>query len=381
MAERPKHVDRRTVIKTGTPLVVAGLAGCTGNGNDGNGNGDGSGNGNGNGDGGDATPTEQQSFNWRLGTSGQETGTHAAGVAFSSIVSENSDFVQMSAQTTEGTNANPRLIDEGQIDIGQSQTQATAAANMGREPFADPPIEKTLCQTYAFFTVNQFLVKRNIDRLSDIESMADIPTDGSVSISFGPRGASAWNVQMAAAAIAGVDDPTEAYDMQVMDIGDQASAMRNGRLDIGTVYTINNSILIGWIQELKSSTDLSVVRYPFDEQAVADHGSPILYSEQSADVWDQEVGHDSYPTLSLGYTTVIPADIPAAPVYELTKILMENKEQVREAHGVLGEFGPEFGIEFLLKNGEVPVHPGSEQYYREIDMWSDDLTSLEDFEA
>jgi len=379
MVENDNHVDRRTVLKTGGLIVLTGIAGCTGNGGNSGGNGNGDGNGNEDGNGDDATPTEQQSYQWRLGTSGQETGTHAAGVAFSDIVNDNSDFLQMSAQTTGGTNANPRLVDQGDIDIGMSQTQATANANMGRAPFDDPPIETTLCQTFSFFTVNQFLVKRNIDRLSDIETMADIPKDQSVSISFGPRGQSAWNVQTAAADIMGVDNPRDVWDVKVMDIGDQAKAMRNGRLDIGTVYTINNSILIGWIQELKGSTDISVVRYPFDNQAVTDHGSPIVYSEQSADAWEQDVGHDSYPTLSLGYTTIIPADIPARPVYEFTKLLMENKETVREAHGVLGEFGPEFGTEFILKNGEIPVHPGTEQYYKEIDVWTDDMTTLNEF--
>jgi len=374
MADSHKNVDRRTVLKTAAPIAALGLAGCSQNG-DGGGDGDGGG-GDGGGDGGG-----QQNYNWTIGTSGEETATHASGVAFSSIVSENSDSIEMSAQTTGGTTANPRLIDQGDIDMAQSTGPMVWRANTGRDPYTDPELETTMCQTFSYFTLDVFLVKRNTDALSDIETIADIPTDGSVDMSWGPRGTSAWDTMNDAFALAGVEDAENTFDLEVMGLGDQAGAMRDGRIDIATVYTANTQTIIGWIQELSSTTDLEVVTFPFGESEVEQAEPPLIYNETPADVFDQDIGVDSFPTISIGYFTTIPADIPAEPVYEFTRILMENAEQVHDANAVLSEHGPDFATEFLVKNGEVPVHPGTEQYYRENDLWSDDLTSLEDYQG
>lgn len=323
----------------------------------------------------------QQIYTWRIGTSGQGTATHASGVAFSNIVSESSDMIEMSAQTTGGTTANPRLIDQGKIDIAQSTAPMVWRADTGGDPYTNPPINKTLCQTFSYMTLDVFLVKRNIDRLGDIKTITDIPTDGSVTMSWGPRGTSAWDTQVDAFKMAGIKNPEKAYDLQVMGLGDQATAMRDGRIDIANVYTANTKTLIGWIQELDATTDIDVIRYPFDEQTVLDSGKPITYSEISGDVWNQDISSETFPGMSIGYFTIISAEIPAEPVYEYTRSLLENNKQVRNAHAVLSSPGPDFATKFLVQNGEVPVHHGTEQYFKENDLWNDTLVSLDDYEG
>ena len=373
MAGERRSVERRTVLKTAASIATVGLAGCTGGG--GSSGGGGGGNSSGGSGGG------QGNFDWTIGTSGEETATHASGVAFSNIVSQNSDNIRMSAQTTGGTTANPRLIDQGDIDIAQSTAPMVWRANTGQDPYADPKVNKTMCQTFSYMTLDNFLVKRNTEALSDIETITDIPTDGSVTMSWGPRGTSAWDTMADAFTLAGVENPEQKFDLEIMGLGDQAGAMRDGRIDLATVYTANTQTIIGWIQELSSTTDLGVVTFPFDEQTVQQTNLPLVYSEAPASVFDQDIGVDSFPTMSIGYFTTIPSDIPAKPVYDFTSILMDNVEAVRSANAVLSEFGPEFGTEFLAKNGEVPVHPGTEQWFKENDLWSDDLTSLEQYQG
>ncbi|WP_227378962.1 TAXI family TRAP transporter solute-binding subunit [Haladaptatus halobius] len=376
MAKSHGGVRRRSLLKAAGPVALMGLAGCSTNqGSNKNGDGNNNNNNGGGGNGGGG------SYNWRIGTSGQETATHASGVAFSNVINKNSDMLQMSAQTTGGTTANPRLIDQGSIDIAQSTSAMVWRANTRRDPYKNPKISKTMCQTFSYMTLDVFLVKRNIDRLSDVKTISDIPTDGSVKMSWGPRGTSAWDTQVDAFKMVGMKNPEKSFNLKVMGLGDQAAAMRDGRLDIANVYTANTKTLIGWIQELDATTNIDVVRYPFDQQTVQKSGKPITYSEVSGDVWNQDISSDSFPTLSLGYMTIIPEDIPKKAVYEYTKVLMENKKSVRQAHSVLSEFGPEFGTKFLVKNGEVPVHPGTEQYLKENDLWSDKLTSLADYQG
>jgi len=354
--EKNVNRSRRSVVKTvgvGTAGGLAALAGCLGR-------------------------EDSEPGDWTIGTSGEETATHASGVAFSSTVSEQSDNIEMSAQTTGGTTANNRLIDEGQIDIAQSTHNLLWRANQGREPYTDPEIEKTICQTFSYMTLDIFLVKRDIDDLSDVSTIADLPRDGSVDLSFGPRGTSAYDAASDGMSILGINED-EAFNMNAMGLGDQASAMNEGRLDVCTVYTANQETLIGWIEQLDAQTEIDVLEWDISQSEAQEAEEPVAVSDVSGDVWNQDVSSNTFTALPLGYMTAIPAEIDNDLVYEYVEILMDNNEEVRGASAVLAQHGPDFATEWLQPNG-VPVHPGAEEYYRDNDMWDDELTSLDDFE-
>lgn len=377
MADSNKS-DRRSLIKAlgaGATVGMLGLAGCSEGGN-GNGGGDGNGSGGNGGDGGG--DGGQQSVSWTIGTSGQETATHASGVAFSQVVSENSDRIQMSAQTTGGTTANNRLIDQGQVDIAQSTHNLLWRANGDKEPYADPPIEKTICQTFSYMTLDVFLVKRMDADLGGASTVKDLPEG--TTISFGPRGTSAFDMLVDGMTILGIDNPTERFDIQTMGFSEQPGAMNDGRIDACVVYTANQQTLIGWIQQLDAQVDIDVLEWGISSEEAKSADVPVSVSEAPADVWNQEISHDPFTVLPLGYTTAIPAEIEADLVYEYVEILMDNKDKVREASAVLSRHGPDFATDWLQPDG-VPVHPGAEQYYKDNDMWNDNLTTLEQFEG
>lgn len=364
--------DRRSVIKAvgaGATAGMLGLAGCSEDGGGGGGGGDGDGGGGGGSD----------SVSWVIGTSGEETATHASGVAFSSVVSENSDNIELSAQTTGGTTANNRLIDQGEIDIAQSTHNLLWRANQDLGPYSDPPIDKTLCQTFSYMTLDVFLVKRaEAEDLDGVTQVADLPEG--TDISFGPRGTSAWDLVNDGLSILGIDNSQEYFNVSTMGLGDQADAMNNGRIDVCTCYTANQQTLIGWIQQLDAQVNVDVLEWGISAEEAQQAEVPVAVADIPGDTWNQEISHDPYTGLPLGYTTVLPAEISEDLAYEYTEVLMNNVEDVRSASAVLERFGPDFATEWLQPEG-VPVHPGTEKYYRDNDMWDDKLTTLEDFEG
>lgn len=367
---------RRSVVKAiggGTTAGILGLAGCTeSEGGDGNGGDDSDG---GDGNGGDG----EDSVSWVIGTSGEETATHASGVAFSNVVSENSDRIEMSAQTTGGTTANNRLLDDEEVDIAQSTHNLLWRANQDLGPYSDPPIEKTLCQTFSYMTLDIFLVKRQeADDLEGVSQVADLPEG--TNLSFGPRGTSAWDMANDGLNMLGIEDSQEYFNVSTMGLGDQADAMNDGRIDVCTCYTANQETLIGWIQQLDAQVEIDVLEWGISEDEAREADVPVAVADIPGDVWNQEVSHDPFTGLPLGYTTVIPSDISEDLVYEYTEILMNNVEEVREASAVLERHGPDFATEWLQPE-DVPVHPGAEQYYRDNDMWDDSLTTLDEFEG
>jgi len=236
-----------------------------------------------------------------------------------------------------------------------------------------------MTQVLPFMTLEYYLIRRDVDELSDIDTVSDIPTDGSISMAFGQRGGTNYFAGLDGFRMSGVENPEDSYDIRLMSFGDQGSALRDGRLDIGIVYGVSREVLTGWAQEVGATTDVSVVEWEFDQSTVEESGLPYVYIESPADLWEQDLAVDSIPSVGVGYESVFPADVSAELGYEFTSVVLENVDAVREASSVLSRAGPEFASEFLLRSGDAPVHPGAEQYYRENDLWDDVLTSLEDY--
>lgn len=360
--------DRRTFLKTAGAAGIAGLAGCTG-GNDTENTDDGTA---------DAS-NDDGSTQWTLGTSSPETATHASGVAMSQVVSEQSDKISMSAQTTGGTAANPQLIANGDIDIAQSTSWSVARSNTGADPYGEP-MSKTMTQALPFMTLEYYLVKRDVEKFSDVTSVSDIPTDGSVSMAFGQRGGTNYFAGLDGFRLSGIENPTEKYDVRSMSWSDQGAALRDGRLDIAIVYGVSREVLTGWAQEVDATTEVDIVEWEFDDAAIAESGLPYVYLETPADLWEQDLSADSIPSIGVAYETIFPADISEDLVYEFTKNVLDNVESVREASSVLKRAGPEFAADLLLRSPDAPIHPGAEKYYKEADLWSDDLTTLSEFQ-
>jgi TRAP-type uncharacterized transport system substrate-binding protein len=361
-----------------------GLAGCTGGtdggdggdggGGDGGDGGDGGGDG---GDGGDGGGGGGNTYSWTLGTSGEETGTHAVGVAFGSVLDEHSDMVSVSARTSPGTTANPRLMDQGQIDVAQSTDMNGWRGNRGLDPYTDPKLETPLCQSISWMTVDVVIFKRKGDKTSDIETVNDIPSD--MSMTWGPPGASGYSVAQTGFDMAGAGGPGD-YNLKNMDFGDIPAAMREGRIDIAMSLTINRQSLLGYVQELDSTNDIDVVKWPWSKEEVQNYDTPLSYSELPSEPFSSDLSYETFPGLSTGYSTYFTPDHSEEATYEFVKVLMENKEEVREYHNALKDFGPEFGTAWLVQDPSVPIHPGVEKWLKEEDHWKDGFATLEDYE-
>ncbi|WP_138007937.1 TAXI family TRAP transporter solute-binding subunit [Halalkalirubrum salinum] len=385
--------NRRRFLKAAGSIGVVGVAGCTGggNGNGGNGNGDDGNGDDGNGDDGNGDDGNGGNGNggngngddtveWTIGTSGSDSATHASGVAMSQVISEESDRIDMSAQTTGGTAANPTLVDQGEIDIAQSTSWSVFKANRAEEPYNDG-LSETMTQVLPFMSLEYYLVKRDVDELADIETVSDIPQDGSINMAFGQQGGTNFFAGLDGFRMSGIEDPQEKYNIRSLDWGDQGSSMSDGRLDICIVYSVSLVTLAGWEQEMDATTDVSVVEWEFSEEDVIDSGLPYEYIEAPTDVWEQDMEMDATPSVGVGYETIFPESIDEDLGYEFVSTVMENIDAVRDASAVLQGAGPDLVGDLLLASPDAPVHPGAERYYREEDLWSDDFTSLEDYEG
>lgn len=366
MRERDKQVrlDRRSLIRYGGLAGIAGIAGCTGDDSD-----DGDQSGNGSGD---------VEYDYTLGTSGSETATHAGGVAISTVINERSDILNLSPQTTGGTTANPRLVESGDIDLASQTSLSNWNCNRQEEPYNDPPIEVTLCQTFTMFTLDLGFVKSKDSDLGDVETLQDIPEG--TSMSWGPRGISGWDTALMMFKTAGIENPTERFDLQFIETGDLAAAMREGRIDVSSVFTANQESLISWSSQIDSTAEVDVVDWGISQEDLAATDFPLLFAEIPESAFSNNVS-GSINAAGLASYISVPAEIESEPIYEMTKIAMDNHEEVQTYHALLEKFTPEFASNLIVQSPDIPVHPGSEKYFREANLWKDGMTSLDDYQS
>jgi len=66
-------------------------------------------------------------------------------------------------------------------------------------------------------------------------------------------------------------------------------------------------------------------------------------------------------TVAVKSTLVVHKDLPDEAVYEITKILYENIEELAKAHQVAKQIDINHAFDGLM----IPLHPGAVKYYEE----------------
>lgn len=113
--------------------------------------------------------------------------------------------------------------------------------------------------------------------------------------------------------------------------------------------------------DLESSTTMALMDLPEDiiQQFCMDYPA---YSEYIIPKGTYEDVAQDIHTISSPYIFVISADIPEEVVYEMTRSLCENVDQLGNVIATLKSATPEL----LGTQTNVPMHPGAERYFKEI---------------
>lgn len=75
-------------------------------------------------------------------------------------------------------------------------------------------------------------------------------------------------------------------------------------------------------------------------------------------------GQDA-PTVGANLGTVLIArqDLDEEKAYLITKVIIENAEELKASHGAWSQFDPTTAMQ--PEETGIPLHPGAERYYRE----------------
>ena len=273
------------------------------------------------------------------------------GVALSQTYGKAMPAAKISVQATKASAENLNLLQAGRGELAFTLGDALSDAWKGDEEAGfKTPLKKL--RGVAGIYPNYIQIIASAD--SGIKTLADLKGKR---ISVGaPKSGTELNARAVfkAAGLTYKDFSKVEY----LPFGESVELMKNRQLDA----TLQSAGLgVASLRDL--ATAVKIVVIPVPAEVVAKVGDAAYqpgvipaktYEGQTADV----------PTAAVQNFLVTHEGVPAETVYQMTKSMFENLDQLTAAHAAAKAIQKESAA----KNMPVPLHPGAEKYYREAGL-------------
>jgi len=271
------------------------------------------------------------------------------GGAFSNVIKNKLSF-KSSAQSTGASVENINLILEGKADLAITMADSIAQAYDGFGAFEGKEPKKNLRALMGLYPNYVQLVttdKSGITKFEDLKGKR---------VGVGaPNSGVELNARMM----------YEAYGMTYEDskvdylnYGEAIDQMKNGLIDAAFV---TSGIPNATIMELGTTNKIVIV--PIDGE-----GAKGLIKKYPFFV-EETISKDTYntdtdvKTVSVTNILIVREELPEAVVYEITKGIFENIDDIKASHNTAKE---NLSLENSQKGVSIPLHPGAEKYYKEM---------------
>ena len=291
-------------------------------------------------------------------------GTAPAGGAFAPVGNAIAGVVEankgdldwvVSPQGTKGTQENIRKLDAGELEFGMANAAISYFAVKGEGGWGKPTEVRAVATLAP--NVGVFVTTAG----SGIKTIADLKGKRVV---LGPAGAGFDYFLKPLLEAHGVSyDDLTVLDGDYFTAGDMLAdgkadaAFMGGATPIPAVTQLCASQDVVFIK-LDADAPDKLKKYPFYFTVPVKAGA---YSDLSEDLVGINVGN---------MQLITHAKVAEDVVYDLTKIMFENRQQVAEKHPAGKALNPKNAV---MDTG-TPFHPGAIKYYKEAGIWPDEAS-------
>ncbi|WP_175614638.1 TAXI family TRAP transporter solute-binding subunit [Piscibacillus halophilus] len=260
-------------------------------------------------------------------------------------------FPGSSTTVVEGGSVSNLLgLGDGTYHIGFSNGQTVPEALEGKNAFEEP-IENV--STLATLYPNVFHIAVRAD--SDIHTVEDLKGK---TVSPGIKG---YSGELAFQEVLEFNDMS--YDdldgIEYIGTADAAQLLRDGHIDAIAGML---AAPVSTYQEL--DTTLGIRLIPLSDETIEQlHARNEGYLPYTIEGGTYENIEEDTQTVA-GYTVLLANDdlISEDVAYEITKMMVENRDAWENISSVMSDFDAEFSVENNIGN----LHPGAERYYKEV---------------
>jgi len=286
--------------------------------------------------------------NYILATGGTSGTYYPFGGAMANIWNTKIEGMNVTAQSTGASAENLRLISKGEAEFAIVQNDVMDYAANGSDMFDGQKLNNLM----TIGTLYPEYIQIAATKESGIKSIRDLKGKR---VSIGDAGSGVeFNAKQILEGYGLTFDDIKKSNLSFKESGD---GLQNGTLDACFVTAgIPNSAL----QEIALASGLVLIPVTGAE-ADAICGKYGFYTQEIIPAGTYNGVNEDVPALAIQATLAVSAELPEDTVYENTKALFENAEELAKSHAK----GKDVIAEQAVNGVSVEFHPGAKKYYQE----------------
>jgi uncharacterized protein len=271
------------------------------------------------------------------------------GGSLASILSDNVEDADFTAEVTSASVDNMYLIDSGDADLAFVLSDTAYDASQGNAPFEAPINANSLVTLYDNYT--QIVV--NAD--SGIETLEDL---AGKTVSVGSPGSGTEVIALRILEAVGIN-PDDDISREQLGAAESAAAMKDGKID---AFFWSGGLPTAAITDLGATPNMSMKLLPsaqIVDALIEAHGNFYGVGTIPADTYPGQ--SEDVEVVTVANVLVVNADMDEQLAYDITRAMFENQEALAAGH-------PEarnLSLETAYCSQALPYHPGAMRYLEE----------------
>jgi hypothetical protein len=282
-------------------------------------------------------------------TGGSSGPYFALGGAVSNLLNEKLSYVNASVESTGASAVNSTKIGTGEAEIAFAMNNVVSFAYNGAESFAEKGQFDNIRGIAALYPNHCQVITLEGNGISEIGDLVG------KKVGVGAPGS---GTEVDARNILGVHGITyDDIDEDFLSYAEAIEQLKNGTVDASF---LTSGLPNATIMDLSTTHDVVVV--PIRADKVAELALEIPYYKTEvvpAGTYDNETDVETAAVVSMLITR---EDLDEQVVYDITKVIFENLQTLRDTHSV----AKKIDVTKYYEGMPVPLHAGAERYFEEI---------------
>ena len=290
-----------------------------------------------------------------IGTADSGGTMSPVGKAISQIVGENDSSIKINVSASTGSTENVHSLEQGAIDLALVSGDVAFDAVNGKGEFSDAPFKKLKMIAALYPSLSNWMALDD----SGLSYVHDL-RGGRIGV--GPQDST---TELAAKVALGTLEITDENSTFVnCGLGSGADEVKKGTLDAIHGFT---GVPISGLTELADAVPCHLLKYTDSELLSIIRSNPFYYMEEipAATYKGQD---EAVSTFGIKALLCVSEDMDEDLVYEITSILYENRDHLKDLHPALS-YAAQTG--FMFEDLPIELHAGAERYYEEQGLLGD----------
>lgn len=280
----------------------------------------------------------------RIGTASQGGAFYPVGQAISSLVNNHAEGLTMVPIVTQGSVGNPRLVNNGEVEIAITNNNLAVLANKGVGPYKKSGKMDLRAIGSLHFSVLHMMTLDG----SPINSVADLKGKR---VAVGPAGGGTIPFLKQVLALKGltIDDITPSF----LSYGDGFSQLADGNVDAAFALS---GYPAGAVMQAQANKKLKFIKMCDEDVSTALEKYPN-YNKVVVPAAAYNTDGDGI-VLGVNNMLIVDAGLNDDTAFKITSAIYDHMDEFRAENAYAKQISPEKSLEL-----KIPLHPGAAKYF------------------